>query len=158
VPLRGTLDRLDLREGGLVVLDYKTGQSLPRPRSGVWRDEALWARLTAWDPAKDAGTGVLEELEDNLRGVQLPLYLWLAGQNAPPAPVRNAGWVKLADKGQEILLLDQDADEDLRVLVLHTRVPALTGFLVRHILAAPAFLPRPGRRCEHCDFREPCGA
>lgn len=158
VPLRGTLDRLDLRDNGLVVLDYKTGQSLPRPRAGVWHDEALWARLAAWDPSKDAGTGILEELGDSLRGVQLPLYLWLADQSAPPAPVRNAGWIKLADKGQEILLLDQDADEDLRTLVLRERVPALTAFLVRHILAAPAFLPRPGQRCDHCDFREPCGA
>lgn len=157
VPLHGTLDRLDLRQGGLVVLDYKTGTSLPRPRAGVWRDDGLWNRLDAWDPA-ETGNAVLEELSDALRAVQLPLYLWLAAQNAPPAPVRNAGWVKLADKGQEILLLDQDADEDLLALVLGTRVPALTAFLVRHMVSAPAFLPRPGQRCEYCDYRETCGA
>jgi hypothetical protein len=157
VPLHGVLDRVDRRDGGLVVLDYKTGAFLPKPRAGVWQDEGLWNRIDSWTPS-EADDAALEELAHALRAVQLPLYLWLAAQDAPAAPVRNAGWIKLADRGQEILLLDQEADDDLRALVLDVRVPALTAFLIRHMVTAPAFLPRPGQRCEHCDFRETCGA
>ncbi|MES9994820.1 PD-(D/E)XK nuclease family protein [Desulfovibrio aminophilus] len=158
VPLTGTLDRVDQREDGVVVLDYKTGANLPRPRAGVWHDDALWEALAACDPAADPRPDLLEELGDKLRGMQLPLYLQMAAQALPDSPPRDAGWIELAREGKEILLLGREGDDELRDLLVRDRLPLLTDFLVRHIVGAPEFFPRPGRLCARCDFREACGA
>lgn len=157
VPLAGVLDRVDRREGGLVVLDYKTGSGLPRPRSGAFGDEDLFARLAACDPARDPQPELLDELERAVQSLQLPLYLWLCAQQLGE-PARDAGWVELGKEGKEILLFGPKAGDEDRELVISRRVPTLTDFLIRHMVGAPEFLARPGRRCDHCDFREPCGA
>ena len=48
--LLGKADRIDLRDNGIIILDYKTGKTRRLPDSDIWKDEGLWKRLDAWTP------------------------------------------------------------------------------------------------------------
>jgi hypothetical protein len=48
--LKGTLDRLDRREHGLVILDYKSGVNLRQTHRDFWKDRTLWDAMATWSP------------------------------------------------------------------------------------------------------------
>ena len=163
VTLTGQMDRVDERtlgqSAGRVILDYKTG-SLPRFAKGFWEDTDLHDRLEAWTPESDPGQDrdLLEETARASGGVQLPAYLWMDAQGRDRAPL-DAGWVELADKGREVLLLGPKRTEaERREAVLET-APLLVRFVIRHMLACPDFPGidgRGGRGCQWCEARNLC--
>jgi hypothetical protein len=156
VRVTGRIDRIDEREEGVVILDYKTG-SMARPGRGFFADEALWADIRACDPAADPQPELLARIMAASAGVQLPLYLHLYARTTGVLPA-DACFVELADEGAEVCLFGGKAEPELKRAAVVERTPELTAFLVRHMLTAPAFAPIRGRTCEFCDFRSPCGA
>lgn len=161
--LGGRLDRVDRRDGSAVILDYKTG-SLRTTKADVWKDDALWRRLEAWQPAvsiTDAAgrTGAdddpLPELADRMRSVQLPCYIHLYG-TATGEDVSDAAWVELRDNGEERPLFGERCDDDTRDTAIVQHIPALLRFLLRHMDEAPAFNTRHGKHCDWCSCRKLC--
>uniref|UniRef100_I2Q409 RecB family exonuclease n=1 Tax=Desulfovibrio sp. U5L TaxID=596152 RepID=I2Q409_9BACT len=154
--LAGRADRLDRREDGLVILDYKTG-SVPSLPVAVWGDEGFWSRIARWrTPADDPG--LFEETARRIGSVQLPLYCWLYATSKGETPA-DAAFVELRDAGAEKPLFGPRLDPAGREDAIVRQTPDLLAFLLRHLATAQAFPSRPDdRRCPYCDFRPACGA
>ncbi len=152
IPMTGQLDRVDKRENGIVVLDYKTG-SVQTPRKGFWEDMELWERIEASDP-NDAS--LLPELSQALRSVQLPFYLHLY-REATGSVAHDAGLIALAEDGAESLLFGPKWEEQERIDVVENMIPRLLRALVNNMLTTASFRAQPGSQCEWCDYRGPCG-
>lgn len=169
--LLGYLDRLDERlqpdgEPGLVILDYKTGRVEPI-RQEIWNQGDIWKVLEG-DP--DLGDrDFFHRLADLLPDVQLPFYLYLASfgraedsretQAAGPgdlSAVCNAGWVELRDKGEERFLFPAEFSRADRKEIVEDRISLLLEYLLRHLAGAERFVPRPGKSCDYCAYRDIC--
>lgn len=157
--LEGKIDRLDRRSQGLVILDYKSGSTSRQPSLSFWNDEPLWSAMEDWTPGR---ADPLAELAGALPSMQLPCYLYLCGHDAQKAslcasfPLADAALVQLADRGEELPLLGPDADDALRGRVIDERIPALLGFVLRHMATATEFTPRRTERCRRCPYRSCC--
>jgi len=157
--LNGTIDRLDRREEGLVILDYKSGRTSPAPRASFWHDAPLWQAMREWQPGL---ADPLQDLADSLPSLQLPCYLYICRhdpQNAALlrlADLADAAWVQLAEKGEELSLLGEDADQETRQTIIDQRIPELLSFVLRHMAEAEAFEPRPSERCKWCPYAGTC--
>ncbi len=157
--LEGKIDRLDRREQGLVILDYKSGSTSRQPHASFWSDESLWDAMMEWRPGK---ADPLPDLARALPSIQLPAYLYMCGndpQNAESlrfAPLYDAALVQLADRGDEIPLLGANIDEMTRESIITERIPALLGFVLRHMATSESFAPRRTDRCERCPYRNCC--
>ncbi|MGE4553231.1 MAG: RecB family exonuclease, partial [Desulfovibrionaceae bacterium] len=160
--LKGQFDRLDERAGGLMILDYKTG-ALPQRRGAFLADpEALAAVQDPPEPGPDGDPELLARVREATGGVQLPGYLWMHWR-ATGLCAADAAWVDLKGGGKEEALLGKHFDEDERRAAVQELAPALLGFVLRHLLAAPVFAApseAAGARspCRYCDFNGPCGA
>ncbi len=150
--LTGTLDRLDKRDEGHTVLDYKTGK-IPLVDKGVWLDEAFWSRLETTDPADPR---LPEIISAGFESVQLPLYLYLAG-HAPGAPgAAQAAWVELAASGLETPLFGPKIPFKARTTALAENIPQLLGIILQNLAGCEIFLPRPGLHCRWCSCKSAC--
>ncbi|MBF0481745.1 MAG: PD-(D/E)XK nuclease family protein [Desulfovibrionaceae bacterium] len=151
--LTGVLDRLDRREQGAVIVDYKTGGAR-KAAPGFFTDEDFFARLTQAD-AQDPE--LFERVARGLASVQLPLYALLrlltSGELAA-----NAAYVLLRDGGKESPLFAPGLSEQDRRVAVAEKTPALLGFLIRRMLGAPSFEARPSQRCAYCAYRRLCAA
>ena len=157
--LEGKIDRLDRREQGLVILDYKSGSTSRQPHLSFWDDDFLWEAMESWTPGK---SDPLPELAKALPSIQLPAYLYMCGhdpQNAEHlryAPLFDAALVQLADRGEELPLLGAKIDDDARSRIIEERIPALLRFVLRHMSTAEAFTPRRTDRCARCPYQSCC--
>ncbi|BAV91894.1 PD-(D/E)XK nuclease family protein [Candidatus Desulfovibrio trichonymphae] len=155
----GILDRLDRRDGLLVVVDYKTGQ-VRKPDGSLWSDAVFFdraARLCASATAMDAAEAdtMMEELRTRLPSVQLPCYLAMLDAKKSD-PVGDALYVNLGMDGAEIPLLGDLADEE-RALAL--RYCTQTLALVLHCLEnAETFPASPDKHCSWCPYASLCGS
>lgn len=154
--LAGTVDRVDLREGGLLVLDYKSG-TLAGSDAGLWTDGAFWNDLAR---VKDDGDGgPLSELAERLPDLQLPCYVLLCAQanlsHGLHNPACNAAWVELRENGEERPLFSAESAEIAREELLR-RLRLLFGAVVRNMRGGGPFLPREGRHCGWCPYVNLC--
>lgn len=156
IRLHGRIDRVDRREGGHLVLDYKTGGVKTGGGEG-WLDAALFARMDQCAPGSPEADELFLDLAEAGLDVQLPMYMHLLAQDPAYAP-ENAAWVELKSDGGERPLFSAKVDEALRAEVTHRRAPALARFVLGHVLAAQALPALRGKHCQWCDFNGPCGA
>jgi RecB family exonuclease len=158
--LAGQIDRLDRREQGLVILDYKSGRTSKSPRREFWHDEDLWQAMRDWTPGMP---DPLAELADSLPSLQLPCYLYMCGHDPKNAeylrlsPLADAAWVQLADGGEEVSLMGRSVEEEERGSIIAERIPELLSFVLRHMAEAREFTPRRTQRCERCPYLGTCG-
>lgn len=164
--LQGTVDRVDKREGALVVLDYKTGSvSIPAP--SLWSDSDFWQSLNCYFTGKNAslaGTGAavsdpLLTLREKVCSLQLPCYVYLLGHTEdlrPYGPVGDAALVRLQTDGQECLLFGDNLDEASKQRVMDEYIPTLLGFVVQHMAFTDEFFPIEGAHCEWCEYAGIC--
>ena len=171
IPLVGRMDRVDIRNGSLWVLDYKTG-GLPKYSSSVWEDEPFWRSLDAWLPQNPADVLSFEDplplVAKAFGSVQLPFYLLLLSQNMAQLPESagllldpattscNSCWVELAVDGAEYPLFPEDMEADQRKEAVAVRIPSLFSFIFRHMLLTPAFYPQEGAQCTWCPHTGRC--
>jgi len=152
----GRADRIDRRGEGVLVLDYKTG-TIPGRKALPLDDAGFWRRLGEWQGGDD-GLDLLREVATRVGSVQLPLYCWLYATTEGEVPA-DAAFVELRESGLERRLFGARCDAGSREDAVLRHIPVLLGFVLRHLLAAPVFAPRPDdRRCPYCDFRPACGA
>ncbi len=159
--LKGRLDRLDRREDGLCIVDYKTG-IINSPAGALWDDEALFlqmaqvrdARLPLEDRRRLAA-GAFDQLAEKLRMIQLPAYLCML-HAAGLTELHDAALVELRDKGREYWLfgprLDLDNQERIRQCF------DVLSLLLWHMEHGPEFTGRPGEGCRWCDYQALCHA
>lgn len=156
VTLCGQLDRVDIRDGRLHVLDYKTGR-VEACRQDVWTDSSFWEALGDFcaGNAQDADNALLQLTAERLHSVQLPCYVHLLAANED-CPVGDAALVHLRDNGAEFPLFDRAlTDEELDIAV-RLRIPDLLGFLVHHMATAERYIPMAGPACTYCEYRSLC--
>ncbi|WP_207260988.1 PD-(D/E)XK nuclease family protein [Desulfovibrio sp. Huiquan2017] len=154
IPFKGRIDRVERREKGVFILDYKTGGA-QMPKTRFWGDMELLDRMAGFLDG-DVDPDLLTDLADAARSVQLPAYLHLYAEAAGESPV-NAGLVLLGQNGKEQRLFPDKWTEEEVDEAVDEIAPLLVQTLVRHMLTAPRFGPRPGDRCKWCDFCKPCG-
>ncbi len=158
----GIIDRLDVREGFLHILDYKTG-TLKKHEAGLWTDVRFFqniADLCKSCAAAPPGTDTLEELDtlfaslcSRLPSVQLPCYIVMA-QAARMGALADAALVELRSTGKEYSLFD-GLNEEERESALYYCNLALNITLL-HMRYMPFFAARQGKHCSWCPYAELC--
>jgi hypothetical protein len=156
VTIEGRIDRIDVRAGGHLVLDYKTG-GFKESGAEAWLDAGLFERMAQSSPGSPEATELFNELAETGLDVQMPLYLHLLADDPAFAP-DNAAWVELKSDGGEKPLFSDKIGSAERAEVVQRRAPALLRFVLEHMLASGILPARSGKHCQWCDFNGPCGA
>ena len=154
IPFKGRIDRVERREAGVVILDYKTGGA-QLPKARFWQDMELQERMAGFLRG-DVDADIIADTAAAVRSIQLPAYLHLYAEATGESP-GNAGLIKLGENGREQLLFPSKWTEEEVEEAVDEIAPLLVHTLVKHMLTASRFDPRPGDRCKWCDFAQPCG-
>jgi len=153
VSLTCIVDRLDQRDNGLVILDYKTGT--PRkPTAKFWEDRDVWDVVDASDA--QAGLSMLEEMGKGLSSIQMPLYLY-AFEQVDGRAASDAAFVCLNKGGEEEPLFGKGLSPEERHTIIGDMTPRLAAFIVRMMLETPEFSPIASRACAWCAWGKVCG-
>lgn len=163
--LFGKLDRIDERimpdgKPGLVILDYKTGRSAPVAPE-IWTDGQLWQGMSNGE-VDFSDREFFCRLADSVHDVQLPFYLYLASFGditnsiGPVADICNAALVDLREKGEENFIFPHEFSRELRTEIIEDKISLLLDYFLRHLAQAKNFFPRPGPRCNYCDYHNIC--
>jgi len=150
--LHGQVDRTDRRENELIVLDYKTGR-IYSPGAEFWsEDNPLWFRMEHW---QEDDKSLLADLRDELKSLQLPVYLFAFSNDLTGHP-NDAAFVSLSDKGTEFKLLHNQTPEKSEEAIKR-QIPALLRFVLNHLQKSKEFSPQPGDHCRYCPYASICG-
>lgn len=152
--LSGTIDRLDQREGGLFILDYKTGTPKKTAKK-FWEDEDIWRIVEAGDTA--LGLSALPLMSEKLGSIQMPLYMHAFWKDTG-REAANSVFVCLGKGGEETPLFGPDVDEEAISTRIQEKTPLLAGFILKMMLETPSFTPLPSRSCAWCPWRQACAA
>ncbi len=152
--LKGVLDRVDMREDHLVILDYKTGK-LSKLKLDVWDDDKFWHELEHWTVAENDGQELLMRVAESFASVQLPCYMHLCGHEFDK-PVHDAAWVNLAENGEEFYLLGEEPNDAWRKSIIEEQIPILLRFVLTHMATATHFSPTAGEHCKYCPYGALC--
>lgn len=154
VPLSGFLDRIEERDDGIYILDYKTGGGTV-PKKALWDDTDLWLRVRDFE-REEADPLLLCDMAASIKSAQLPVYMHLYSECEKTTP-HEAGLIKLAENGKLESVFGAKISEERRDDVINYLTPRLIKMLIRHMATAQAFTPQPGAGCKWCDFKGPCG-
>lgn len=158
---RGRLDRLDKREHGLCIVDYKTG-IINSPAGDLWDDEALFQRMArvhddrlSPEERRELAGEAFDLLAEKLRMIQLPAYLCML-HAAGHRNLHDAALVELRDEGREYWLFGPgpEPDNDRRI----QQCFSVLSLLLWHMEHGPDFTGRPGEGCRWCDYHALCHA
>ncbi|MEG2172763.1 MAG: PD-(D/E)XK nuclease family protein [Desulfovibrionaceae bacterium] len=164
--VHGTVDRVDKRQGALVVLDYKTGE-VHAPAPSLWSDTEFWQSLNCYFAGQEgslAGTSEavsdpLLTLKERIGSVQLPCYIYLLNQSdvlRGHGPVGDAALVRLRDDGEEIMLFGDALDAAAQRMAVEDCIPTLLRFLLQHMEFTDSFVPISGAHCQWCEYEGMC--
>lgn len=153
---QGRIDRIDLRDGKIHILDYKTGH-IPKCETDLWRDAAFFDELKKYarpdavmDPRADEA---LVELKERIGSLQLPAYIMMLKQSNI-GEIGDAAFVDLADTGKEIALFENLSDEEKELAIEHCETAL--AFVARHLLNSLKYEAREGVSCDWCDYKGGC--
>jgi len=154
VNLTGKVDRIDRRNGTLIVLDYKTGK--------VDRSNINFGRASGLDPSVlEFDDESLKEILKKVNEIQLPLYMYLvkrAGYPDRDSPI-TAGYIDLYKSGKELFYLDPKGEEALSELDLwlDETFPEILGFIIKHMVKSDYWYPAVNESmCRYCGYRNMC--
>lgn len=172
--INGYADRIDIRQGNVHILDYKTGGSIPEISPALWENGWLWEQAALWAPG--AAFDPYWEISKSLRSVQLPLYVilfaWLSPQENQkiysqlPSPiVKNDGgegitaaWVAMGSDGNEKSLFTNVGNYEYVTPYILNTIEVLLSFMTKHMLQTPFFMPNEGTHCKWCPYAGRCVA
>ncbi|SDL41135.1 PD-(D/E)XK nuclease superfamily protein [Maridesulfovibrio ferrireducens] len=157
VKIHGRIDRVDSRDDSRYVIDYKTGQ-LHMPRKSFWKNSEIWTPILE-DPQSlyHDSAEFLEKIKSSADSLQLPLYLLMDHQTSSVMP-RQAALVELVKSGHEKFLFDSKTDEEERIDIIGTKIPALSTFIINNMICESEFKAIRSAQCNWCSYREACGA
>ncbi len=181
--LTGRLDRLDRRDGKLIILDYKTGKALPDCTPDLWTDENFFAEAEELASLKHPDARDRKRLDElfaflsqNAKSIQLPTYIAMGlaghkqvkdnhcGQQAswPEGDLSDAAFIALAKGGWEQSffkkpagLRNEDEIKQKQAEALH-RCPTLVKLVLAHMKHAETFLQMKNDFCTNCDYLPLC--
>ncbi|MBI9080189.1 MAG: PD-(D/E)XK nuclease family protein [Pseudodesulfovibrio sp.] len=154
IPFKGQLDRIEMQDQGIMILDYKTGGGV-MPQKGFWEDLEIWDRIGNYTSSTPDAM-LLTDLAKTVQSVQLPGYLHLFSQCEKQKPY-DAGLIKLAEDGKTQWLFGSKWTDEERIEAVDEMTPRLINTLVRHMLGTSEFTAQPGNRCQWCDYKGLCG-
>lgn len=149
ISIKGRIDRIDLRDDDLLLLDYKTGKP-PKGKVDPWLDEQKWKSVQGQEPTLMELVDIFAELKD----VQMPFYLYLYHRTQKRCP-SNCLWVELADKGTERSFLNQNGDPDSSLLISRHFEILLTS-VSNALQNCDSFPAQTGPHCEFCVYNQTC--
>lgn len=155
--LKGFVDRLDMREGMAVVLDYKTG-NLHLPKTELWtasdffNDIARLCGRSLGQGQPDCASSYAILLEE-MPNIQLPVYIALLAREE--LPVGNACLVALKDDCDEhYLFRDLDAEQTSEA---RKYCELAIGLVLRQMEETTMFgRDESGKSCEWCPYAGLC--
>ncbi|WP_291330312.1 PD-(D/E)XK nuclease family protein [Desulfovibrio sp. UCD-KL4C] len=157
VKIHGRIDRVDSRDDSRYVIDYKTGQ-LHMPRKSFWENSEIWTPiLEDQQSLQYDSTEFLEKIKSSANSLQLPLYLLMDHHTSSEMP-HQAALVELVKDGHEKFLFDSKTNEEERIDIIGTKIPALSTFLIKNMIYEPQFKAIRSAQCSWCSYREACGA
>lgn len=155
--LYGVMDRLDRRDGGLCLLDYKTGR-IKEPQTDLWQDEEFFLELSRYcqnnAPWDDEAEGLYAKLIERLPSCQLPCYVVMLKKNYNE-PVTNAAYVELKDSCKEkgvFVNLNKEA-----AAKAEEYCELAVEFILRRMVFAREFATNRGDWCLYCEYAGICG-
>jgi hypothetical protein len=153
--LVGKMDRIDVRDGLYVILDYKTGSVVTPAKSHFEK------RLVSLIPPLEPNYSNLKTIRETLGDVQLPLYVLLVtGGKKSDLRRTLSAYVALRQGGKEQYFIAQDrlqASPNDYVTWYSRTFPDLLCYLIHHMYAAPCFYPATDERaCSFCDHQMIC--
>ena len=160
--LEGRVDRIDVRNETLLVLDYKTGYA-EQPKQ-IWGDEAFWQKLESWISQNDKAETLLN-LSANIPSIQLAFYILLLQKeqknllesytkDAARIKYLDAAYVDLRETGREINFLPELPDA--QIPLLYSNINILMDFLLRHMQLTPELSPHKTTFCHWCSLKKMC--
>ncbi len=162
--LSGRIDRIDLRENGPVILDYKTG-NFSMPASTIWEETRFWEMIASWNPQTHSEkTGenftnvpdrVFTSVRERFSTMQLPFYMLLY-EAAKKESAADAALVDLKKTGLEHSLFSPDIDDLTAARARISHMPTLLKFLLHSMANETVFHPIAGQHCEWCPFAASC--
>lgn len=114
----------------------------------------LWDRV--YNYGQDADPMLLTDLAKSVQSIQLPMYMHMFSECEKATP-HDSGLIKLAEDGKTDLLFGKKWTDEERIEAVDVMTPLLIKTLIRHLLETTQFTAQPGRRCQWCDFKTPCG-
>lgn len=180
--LTGKLDRVDRRDEGIIILDYKTGKNVEKLDDTILDKDAFDAFWTEIFPEQmsviltqsesvmqpvidrlrdpDPDQDILPKIAKNLPSLQLPFYMYLYEQ-AKGERVQNAAFVALGTsqksqlpQGSEALLFKAERNNE----IIQQQFPDLIRLLLLHLEYCPEFRASQvkGDDCKGCLWQESC--
>ncbi|WP_027179047.1 PD-(D/E)XK nuclease family protein [Maridesulfovibrio bastinii] len=153
--IQGRIDRVDFRNDHRIIIDYKTG-GLKKPGPSFWENDDIWETVDNGE-INSCPEDFLEKLYNSASSLQLPLYLSMDHFSSGVIPY-DAVLVELVESGIEKSLFDKKMPEEDRDTIITKKIPALTEYILKHIIESPTFTAIKSRQCDWCCYKEACGA
>ncbi len=154
--LTGTVDRVDVRSEGTVILDYKSG-NVRNISPKIW-EHPFWNTLaeTVKKPAeliaqlRMAENDLMTQCAELLPSLQLLMYCYLYEKPC------NAAFVRLAEDGQEIPLFTDEIEHEQREYIQCVLTKNILTYILLHMEHTPYFSPRESTSCNLCSMKNLC--
>jgi ATP-dependent helicase/nuclease subunit B len=151
----GKVDRIDIREGYRLILDYKTGWIEHFTKNHFEK------RIISFFPPEAYDYESLKTLLEVIRDLQLPLYILLVSSGKEEELEKTlAAYVELRKRGEERYFVPPDKIGELRdpyTTWFGSTFPSLLNYLVTHMIESPFFFPATDEKtCRSCDYEPVC--
>lgn len=154
IKLRGRIDRIDQRENGLIILDYKTGK-VEKVKSNLSKHPELLEEIHQAHAENCQDSKIIEALCDRLKetlpSLQLPFYLALAQRSEKTA--FDAAFVNLGVDGKELPFF---GDEEFKIEDRNSICDDLLWLTITSLLTTSEFKAKPQDSCDYCTYRDWC--
>ena len=140
--VKGIIDRVDQENGKVRILDYKTGKHAQLPKTLVLKEMFGTDEISGYTEKE------LEKIKENVRSIQLPVYLCLIS-NKVHCPKYEA-FLCFLGKEDEIFKgfeIDDVAIEEIKKLI---------RYVVNHIRKSTMFYAITGPHCQYCEYFDLC--
>lgn len=151
--IQGRLDRVDIRDQGPYIVDYKSGR-IPKLSSHLL-DEELWHNCANSLVLPEAQPEFLERVQGAISSIQLLVYTHLYSKNLKTVPY-NAVWADLGGSGTEQGLFGEKVSEQDRDRAITQDFPLLFEAIVHHMCYRPHFEAHEGSLCRFCVHKSLC--
>lgn len=159
VAFSGRADRLDCRDGGLYILDYKTTRDIPANDPDIWENTDFFSKVgdACQTGDQDALVETFKILSESTQSLQLGVYLLLLQKSKWVKDFGNAGnaaWVPLRHKGVEQTLFATPlvGEDDMKLEHCRQCIELVNS----HMMLTDDFTPTEDEKCASCTYKNLC--
>lgn len=158
ITLKGKPDRVDLRDGAIHIIDYKTGMHEEKYNSNFWDSDDFFNDATSACQSRDPAliNECFSKLRQNIKSLQLPAYLLMhENNNLDDARPGNACLIYLTHEGNEQYLFSSTLESAADQRLEHCRIAI--NLLRMHMLKSSQFTAENTDNCSRCQCASLCG-